>query len=393
MGHQIVRRVQDLLAYPINIMNSAGQVVGTEDSDLSGCIDPVAVEVLREGGVQEVNLRAVDRGSGMEPGVHLPLMVQGEVIGVVSIVGNPANVWHYGELVKTLVELLLEQALRLEQAGAERRLHEGLLTEMVRIQDHPPADLIRRARLAGQELTSPRLWAVVLSRSEALLPHQADQVANLITSHALQAGLGKGQILVGVLSPGEVVASLGDPQRGNAVSLERFARKVLTATAEACAGRNGIGLVAGISRLRSGDFSHSYAEAQSAAQVARKFREGAGVFHISELATGGVIPFVNPKTRAGLVEQILGRVLQHRSHKEIIETTYVYLQENGSIRTASARLHLHRNTVQYRVNQFSRLSGCDLSTFEGAVLCWLTLLAYRFDGDCTAGTNTEAKTR
>jgi DNA-binding PucR family transcriptional regulator len=57
---------------------------------------------------------------------------------------------------------------------------------------------------------------------------------------------------------------------------------------------------------------------------------------------------------------------------DLLATTRAYLECGNSREAAAARLHVHQNTVGYRLNRFTELTGADLSRLSTlAELHWL----------------------
>ncbi|WP_226362346.1 helix-turn-helix domain-containing protein [Pseudonocardia sp. ICBG1142] len=62
-----------------------------------------------------------------------------------------------------------------------------------------------------------------------------------------------------------------------------------------------------------------------------------------------------------------------RSGTGLVETLEVFLDESGSWNRTAARLHLHVNTVRYRIGRVAELTGRDPSSFTDRVDLYLAL--------------------
>jgi DNA-binding PucR family transcriptional regulator len=60
---------------------------------------------------------------------------------------------------------------------------------------------------------------------------------------------------------------------------------------------------------------------------------------------------------------------------DLVGTLRVFLDCSGSWTTAAARLHVHVNTLRYRVGRVEDLLGVDLSNFTERVDLYLALQA------------------
>ncbi|WP_062050565.1 CdaR family transcriptional regulator [Bacillus sp. JCM 19034] len=75
-------------------------------------------------------------------------------------------------------------------------------------------------------------------------------------------------------------------------------------------------------------------------------------------------------------EQFLSRLLDEdlRFDKDFIKSMTVYLEHNLNISQAAKALHLHRNSLQYRIDKFTERTNLDLRQFTHASLLYLALL-------------------
>ncbi|GAA3413631.1 PucR family transcriptional regulator [Streptosporangium vulgare] len=72
---------------------------------------------------------------------------------------------------------------------------------------------------------------------------------------------------------------------------------------------------------------------------------------------------------------ILGEVLRHekKHHSEFISTLMCYFRENNSPQRASKLLHVHPNTVTYRIHRIEEITGLDLNTYRDRLAAQVAL--------------------
>ncbi|MGH3371622.1 MAG: PucR family transcriptional regulator, partial [Nocardioidaceae bacterium] len=104
-------------------------------------------------------------------------------------------------------------------------------------------------------------------------------------------------------------------------------------------------------RARLGDSAASCREALAALDVGVRLR-----MHRSVVAYRGLMPEVliaaNPLTARNIVASALGPLL---SHDSLLETLTTYLDSGLSTRSTASRLHVHENTVAYRLRRITEL--------------------------------------
>lgn len=69
-------------------------------------------------------------------------------------------------------------------------------------------------------------------------------------------------------------------------------------------------------------------------------------------------------------EEVLGALSEDERSTGInyLQTLSVYFEENGSPRRAAERLHLHPNTVTYRLRRIEELTGISLSVHRDRLM-------------------------
>ncbi len=82
-----------------------------------------------------------------------------------------------------------------------------------------------------------------------------------------------------------------------------------------------------------------------------------------------------PKELEAFYEKILGPLLTYggTAGEDFLETLSTYLRENGSWTKAKDRLHIHGNTLTYRLRRISELLGMDLNRYEDRLKLQLAL--------------------
>jgi DNA-binding PucR family transcriptional regulator len=88
-----------------------------------------------------------------------------------------------------------------------------------------------------------------------------------------------------------------------------------------------------------------------------------------------LLPFVPDDVRRAFTARLLDplRDYDKRHRAELVPTLEAFLAADGSWTRCAARLHLHVNTLRYRVGRVEQLTGRDLSRLEDKVDFYLAL--------------------
>ncbi|PJT50346.1 hypothetical protein CWI85_12670, partial [Streptomyces albidoflavus] len=88
-----------------------------------------------------------------------------------------------------------------------------------------------------------------------------------------------------------------------------------------------------------------------------------------------LLPFVPDDVRRAFTARLLDplRDYDRRHRAELVPTLEAFLASDGSWTRCAARLHLHVNTLRYRVGRIEQLTGRDLSRLEDKLDFFLAL--------------------
>ncbi|RMI41730.1 PucR family transcriptional regulator, partial [Streptomyces triticirhizae] len=157
----------------------------------------------------------------------------------------------------------------------------------------------------------------------------------------------------------------GGPLRAEA--LENAVRHPLTAGL-APDGRLTVGISASVPDAEG--LRGALAEARHARRLAAARPDAVAVAGHDQLASHMVLlPFVPEDVRQAFSDRLLAplRDYDRRNRSQLLPTLEAFLAEDGSWTRCAARLHLHVNTLRYRIGRIEQLTGRDLGRLEDAV--------------------------
>jgi DNA-binding PucR family transcriptional regulator len=105
--------------------------------------------------------------------------------------------------------------------------------------------------------------------------------------------------------------------------------------------------------------THVYRRAQPYLTLAHAVGAGAGIVTVKELRLYAVLAGIPLSDRVEFVRDMLGPVLDLPEHKatELLDTLDAVYRRRGRIADAARALHLHQNSVRYRLNRIEQLTG------------------------------------
>ncbi|MBF8793309.1 helix-turn-helix domain-containing protein [Pseudomonas monteilii] len=148
LAQDIVDRAMAILPCNVNVMDSQGLILGSGEPERINTRHEGAQLVLANGRIVELDVDAAKCLKGVQPGVNLPLMLDGRLIGVLGLTGDPQQLRTYGELVRMTAEMLLAQRhLQVEQQWRRQRCDDLLALLLGSSGDSPR--LLDEARQLG----------------------------------------------------------------------------------------------------------------------------------------------------------------------------------------------------------------------------------------------------
>ncbi|MEU9122598.1 PucR family transcriptional regulator [Streptomyces sp. NPDC048506] len=335
---------------PCSLLTATGRVLART---------PDAPELSAGRAAQELRTAAagtalrIDGTAGPYDGWHLRLHGAADV---------PPRVLH--EIAEVIAQYRHHTELR---QAAERRAAEALLA----LADAGPVDaaaLAEALRACGLPTTGP--YRVVVA---TLAGEEPGEAVNAL-AEALRHSPGT-DCAVGRLASGEAAAVVGAARDDGTLAALDEAWPAL----HAC--RPPAPLHAGVSAPvpAAEGLDSALDQARYALAAARAGApDGARVTCVEDLDTlGALLAGVPSEVRAAFSSRVLGPLARggSASHRMLLETLEVFLAQHGSWARTAEALHLHVNTVHYRIQRIETLTGRDLSRLDhkldlhAALLC------------------------
>ena len=138
----------------------------------------------------------------------------------------------------------------------------------------------------------------------------------------------------------------------------------------------GLGVTIGIGQYYPGieGLRKSFADAKSALEIGIKIWGEDKIYHITDIGMFITLSEkVSQERKCELANQILGEIL---TKKDNLKTVNEFLKADMNLTIASKNLHLHRNTLIYRLENIKKITGLDPRKFRDAVQIKMGLMLY-----------------
>ena len=378
LAETVTTRVAELLCAAVSIVDGRGKVISSTDGSAIG-------------------LSSLSGISGAE--LRVPVRLDGQ--GGEIIVGEPLN----GEVIsprlaQVLIELVVNQTM-VARTGSPTGAHElknTFISDLLHGLVNDEEKIIRDAKLLGLDFAPPRA-VILIDAAEYILDTAADReheasdaqirrraqvvigsIVNFfhLPSDTICAYIGDGEVAVLKASNTQNLVSWADSPESGGLSSPSWAnltalRRAGNALVARLRSDTNASMTVGIGRYHPGvcGLARSYQDARAALSLGRRFHGQNGVHCLDSLGIAAFVGVSDERTKIDLATYLLSP-LDHEP--ELLETLNVFFAADCSPSHTAARVSIHRNTLSYRFDKITSLTGLDPRRFDEAVQIRLALL-------------------
>ncbi|GLB60041.1 CdaR family transcriptional regulator [Cytobacillus sp. NCCP-133] len=341
LAQEIVVRTMKILHKNINVMNEKGIIIGSGDSKRIGQLHDGALLVLKKeesleiGEVQAFNLK------GSKPGINLPIRFNSQIVGVVGITGAPEHIRSYAELVKMAAELVLEQSFLLERVQWKQRLQSEIVNRLISGEHLEEAWIKERSLFLGFHLEQPRSAIILQLCEDAETDNQ--KLINAIHFELSQ------QDLIGVTFSNEIVVLKAGSESVQTAFLKRIA---------ALSKGKAVMAIGSIAEDNS-ELKTSFHHAQLLTHIGPKLDPHAELYRYQDFRLEIVLSQLAQKEQGAYAFHFYNKLLEQDKKGELVHTLDIYIKEGGELNKIADHLFIHRNTLRYRLDKITELTGKD----------------------------------
>ncbi len=375
LAQEIVERTMRIIRFNVNVMDHRGIILASGKSSRIGQLHAGAQLAIARRGSVEIDAATTRRMPGVKPGVNLPLSVRGQICGVVGLTGAPDTVREFGELVRVTAEMILEQAQLIGELQREKRYREEFVAHLIAPASTSVDDLKAWAARLGIDFTHAHAVLVLELDDETLLPDLA-----LAELHRRQQQLTAAEpsLLSATISPRElvIVTPLDPPGRGRPANAPEIARRRLQAL-DALLRREAstpARLAMGVGLCGEAGVALSYQSARQTMRVGRLRNAHATTFLYHDLCLPVLLSGLAEGWQAEQLRQPLQRLERaDRRGQPLRRTLDAWFANDGRAQATAQALHIHRNTLDYRLRRISEATGFDLANTDDRLLLYIAL--------------------
>lgn len=398
---EIAGSTSEVIGYDVIITDTEGVIIGASNSLRLGSLHEQSLDVIRYNRGAAVNEEEARKFRGTLPGVTYPIQsMTGKVVGSMAITGTPANVKPFALIVKKQIEILLRERELQEYATNREETLQAIIHDISHyipgITDRrmllsrakefgfdpschyiPIAiDLYQFARYA--RIIRKRCLEDSTERPELLIQKTKSKILKLIRmSFPDQADL---SIMTGN-NKYMILHAVGSNPSRREQSIFRYTTSSCRQIMEELA-KMDLNAAIGIGSIARSleELSHSYQESWRALQLGKKYNQGPGIYNIQNYRVEELLASLQPALRNRFIHRNVASFRQQHDWEELRHTFLTWCECNFSLVGAARELHLHRNTLNYRLEKIKRIGNVNLKDYRETLKLYLALRLEKFIG-------------
>lgn len=387
VGEEVVTRLSELLYSQVAVLNSQGMIIASNYPDSRG--------------MQFEQFSNAFGSTYRRVPIHIDGQI-GELIVAESVRGEKIS----SRLLQAVVELVINQVAA-RQLPNQHELKNKFIYDLLRGASFNEMDILRDAQILGMDLTRPRAVILIDAADSILKPiarrpfvtdaqiwQRAESVIRSIVSFfhlpndTICAYIGEGEVAVLKASSSQDLAAWTtqeDEQNSlnsswaNLVALKRAGTALLTRLHYDTQASISIGI--GRYHPTIQGLAQSYEDARVALSLGKRFHGPNQTHCLDQLGIAAFVGVSDEATKVELARHLLSPLDQE---PELLETLEVFFQRNCCPSAIAKQLSIHRNTLSYRLEKITSLTGLDPRQFDDALQIRLALILRSLRGDTIA---------
>lgn len=394
----IAERLSHLLVAQVSVLDAQGAIVALSSPNRLKQAQPVIPSTISSS-LEDANSMCIPiHFNGQSGEILIATSGQSEAISL-----RPAQM---------LVELMLSQATTAAQFN-QHEIKNKFIHDLLRGSNASETNLLREGQILGMDLSRPRAVLLIdaadyilstIALKELEPSTQILRRAQLVISSVVRffhlpndticAYIGDGEIAVLKASSTQDLAAWAsredepkqiDASWANLIALKRAGAALLDRLRDDTRTTINIGIGRYHPTLKG--LAASYQDARAALSLGKRFAGQNQVHCLDGLGIAAFVGLSHERTKIDLAKYLLSPLDQEL---ELLETLDVFFFENCCLSTTASRLSIHRNTLSYRLEKITSLTGLDPRRFDDAMQIRLALFLRSLQGEgsklckCTA---------
>ncbi|MDL2298191.1 helix-turn-helix domain-containing protein, partial [Synergistaceae bacterium OttesenSCG-928-D05] len=397
-AQEISEYLSAMMGRSIIITDINGIIIGAPAKERLGDFHPSSVPVVQYKKMSFDDAEAAKKLGVWYPGSTVPLFFQGRVIGTAAIAGEPELVLQFTTLVKNQIESLLREKVYAHSVQTPQHKINELVRDIAAFDPmKDDASLIpMRAERLGINMDIPRgvisiafsnFRGLDLAKNPVRLSYQSkgdplsdemdySMTNNMVIETLREVFADPQNILASVSRDRFVILWTLLPSETEDISLGIERAKELCAEAAEKLREGSIETIIGIGHPAQNlyELPFAYKNAMEIVTIAEKLSLGPGIYGFDEMLLQHILLSITPSYPIRYMEKKLNLLYSENDAQGLIDTFRVYCESLFSKQKAAEKLHLHRNTLAYRLSKIEERLNISTENFEEVLALYMIII-------------------
>ncbi|HAM81290.1 CdaR family transcriptional regulator [Ornithinibacillus bavariensis] len=337
LGEKIINETKKLINENIIIVNKQAIIIASTDPSRIGHFHEGALLTIDRNEMTILSEEHVRVMKGIRPGINLPITINHEVIGVIGITGNPTEVKPFASLMQKMTELLIRESIYIQETEWHARAIESFFMDWVQM-DHIPGDFQTRSRLIEFQVTPPLRCTIIRMDSHVVPAKKLSDILHILKLKIKGQAILWGDKRLLLVTEERTYPSL-EYLKNQLGSFQNYISSIFDLSVSI-----GVGIISNSLLIKD-----SYQSALKALSIG----DINAITIYEDLLLEICLDEIPLEVRREFINKIMHLL---GNEKNLLETLKVYFANNLNSKRTANELHIHINTLHYRLNQIEALT-------------------------------------
>ncbi len=354
LGQKIINETRNLIHEKIIIVNDKAIIIASTDSSRLGDFHEGALQTIQTKSTTILTESHLTTMKGVLPGVNLPITIENKVIGVIGITGNPTEIIPFASLMKKMTEILIRENILVQETEWQSRAKEAYFFEWVQMNDIP-THFIDRGKLLDFHLSFPLRCSIIeIEAFERSYKDRLNEILDLLSLKITCTPIRWGHNRIIFLTEEDTIDL-------NTLTMQLHSLQSYLASKFCLTTTIGIGTTTNTYVI-----SDSYQKATKALKLGKP----GTITAYDELLLEFCLDEVSTDIRKEFTDKIFSSLYKEEN---VFLTLRSYLNNNMNLKQTASELHIHINTLHYRLNRIEQLTGLNPKSTYAITLFYTAL--------------------
>ncbi|MEO4054432.1 sugar diacid recognition domain-containing protein [Solibacillus sp. CAU 1738] len=355
IGTKIVEELGVLIDQHVVVIDHNGFIIASTDTTRMNQFHEGSLIAMKEKEAMHMTKELTSKLRGVREGMVMPLVIEDTPIGVIGVTGQPSEIEKYGKLVQKITQLFVEDFLMRQEKERETRMFEFFLLDLLNGRVDKTL-LEQRAEMLNID-TELYDRVIIIQLERRFDIKEIDYLKNIQIIHPqlhiFQWSFDKLVLLVPKVTRAHLEETL--------ISFNRKLEKLFKDDIFI-----GVGNTQSFYQLKD-----SFKQATIALSAVTKNKT---IVFEEDLKLELLLADLEEQKVRNFLSRTIGPILRE---DELILNLEMWLKCNESLQDIADALHIHKNTLKYRLKKIEKLLNFDINNNEHKVELMIAISLYR----------------